>query len=270
MSLTVVHYDAPKLIVPHFACDVKLDEKLDEFELTSLMNRLHCCAFIGRAGSGKTSIALSMLQSKSIFRKVFTKILVCMPATSIASLKKNPFKNLPPGQIFNELTLDSLQSMSDMAKKEAEEKKPGGEKGRTLMIFDDVQAAMKVPAIERLLVHCNNNRRHRRTCIWICAQNYIKIPKSLRQGLTDMFLFSISKCDLASLHSELLEIPEATFEKIAAMFKKYRSEPHHAHSFLYWNASQRFFLDFDEVVPPDEDVGGLEASIKKMDDSDSD
>ena len=170
MSIRIVHHEAPNLKTPAFQCDAKIHAKLDDFELSALLNRSHCCAMVGRAGSGKTSIALSMLLSGQLFRKCFSKILVCMPATSRASLRKDPFKQLPPGQVCDGLDLPALQSMFDIARNEAKDD------GRTLIILDDCQSAFKLTPIERLLVHMNNNRRHNRLCIWILCQNYVKMP----------------------------------------------------------------------------------------------
>lgn len=259
-SLQLLHHEAPQLRIPSFAVDGKLAPKLDDYELSSLLNRSHCAAFVGRAGSGKTSMAVSMLQSKDLFKKVFTQILVCMPATSRASLKKNPFELLPPGQIFDELTLPNLETMFAMAQAEAKKE------GSTLIIFDDCQSAMKLTAIERLLVHMNNNRRHQRMCLWICCQNLIKLPRSLRMGLTNLFLFSVSKADMGQIHEELLEISEPVWMRVCKLFKADKAKPGHERDFLFIDVrDQRFFLTWSEIVLPREDED-IEAGAASSDD----
>lgn len=232
----------PKLHIPHFECDKKLDKKLDNFDLSSLLNRYHCLAFIGAAGSGKTSIAISFLTSRDLFKGVFTKILLCMPLTSRHSLKDNPLESLPPEQLFDELTDESLARMQDIASNEV------AENGQTLIIFDDVQHALKIDSIERELIRINSNRRHNRTCLWFCVQNYIKLPKSLRQGLTNIFFFSISKSDLGSLHKELVTIPQDQFDYVMEYFKTYKKNEENKHSFLFWDKeTNRLFLNWDEI-----------------------
>jgi len=50
--------------------------------------------FIGRPGSGKTSLLVSMLTGRKkdkVFRKVFNNILVVMPTSSRNSMKNNIF-----------------------------------------------------------------------------------------------------------------------------------------------------------------------------------
>jgi hypothetical protein len=264
-SLQLLHHEAPRLRIPTFAVDGKLHAKLDDYELSRLMNRSHCAAFVGRAGSGKTSMAVSMLQSKDLFRKVFTKIVVVMPATSRASLKKNPFEHLPPSQIFDELTLPNLESIFKMAQAESKEG------GNTLLLLDDVQAAMKLTPIERLLVHCNNNRRHNRLSIWICCQNLIKLPRSLRMGLTNLFLFSVSKADMHQIHEELLEISEPVWERICKLFKADKAKSGHEKDFLFVDVrDQRYFLNWSEVVLPKDDESAIEADSSSSSGSDSD
>ena len=134
-----------------------------------------------------------------------------------------------------------------------------------------MKVALKVPAIQRLMVHLNSNRRHRKTCLWFCVQNYEKLPKQLRMGLTNMFLFSISRNDLRWIHEELLEIPEAVWERVCLLFKQHKSHPGNEHSFLYWSAEPaRFYLNYDELELPPEDAGVEAASHRKEDDSDDD
>lgn len=257
--IRIQEHAAPHLKLPKFQCDAPLDAKLDKFPLLQTLNRPHAAAFIGRAGSGKTSNAIGMLTNPQLMAEVFNLILVCMPATSRASMEDCPLDQLPEDQLYEELTLVSLQ---DMERRALDMSKKGG---RTLLFFDDCQNALKVPAIERLMVHLNSNRRHRKTCLWFAVQNYIKLPKQLRMGLTNIFLYSISKADMKRIHEELLEIPEQLFERVCMLFKQTRAEPLHEHTFLYWAANpQRFFLDYDELLLPAEDAG-VSAHARKED-----
>jgi hypothetical protein len=246
--LQLLHTEAPKIRPPQFGVDGKLHEKLDDYELSSTINRSHCCACVGRAGSGKTSMMISFLTSKNLFRRVFSQILVCMPPTSRQSLKKDPFKGLPPNQIFDSLTVDTMQKMLDMAAEEA--KKEGG---ATLMIFDDVQVALKDKNVERLVVHANNNRRHNRTTLWFMVQNWVKMPRSLRMGCTNVFLFSVSRADQHMIYEEVVEIAEPVFNRMCLMLKHEQQKPDKEKSFLFIDVrSQRYFLNWSEIRVPDE------------------
>jgi hypothetical protein len=54
---------------------------------------------------GKTSLTVSFLTQKKpqIYRKTHHHVIILMPANSIASMSKNPFKQLPDENIYNEL-----------------------------------------------------------------------------------------------------------------------------------------------------------------------
>jgi DNA replication protein DnaC len=73
-----------------FLCDVPIHSKLDDYELTkNSMNRPNTTAFIGRQGSGKTSLMINFVSS--IYKKCFHKIYIFMRETSRNSLDKNIF-----------------------------------------------------------------------------------------------------------------------------------------------------------------------------------
>ena len=64
---------------------------------------------IGKPASGKTTLIMSWLSSKRVFKKMFHHVLVVMPISSTKSMKKNPFKNHPEQKMFNELNLSSIE-----------------------------------------------------------------------------------------------------------------------------------------------------------------
>jgi len=53
--MNIIKNPIPKLKMPTFSVDTKLDKKLDDYELTKLMNKSNYSLFLGKAGSGKTS-----------------------------------------------------------------------------------------------------------------------------------------------------------------------------------------------------------------------
>lgn len=258
MSISIIHHDHPRVRVPEFSVDGKIHTKLDDFELSSLLNRSHCLCAVGRAGSGKTSIMVSFLNSRHLFQKVFHHVWVIMPPTSRASLKNDPFKGLPPGQLIDDLTLASLTSVWESIQAASKLKET------SLLILDDVQSRLKETAIEKLLIHMNSNRRHQRLSLWICAQNYVKIPKQFRVGITNLFLFSVSRVDMQQIHEELLEIGEPVWERACALFKRDKEKPGHEKQFLFIDTrDQRFFMGWDELRMPRED--GLELTESDVD-----
>ena len=63
-------------------------------------------------------------------------------------------KYLDPEQFFDDVKLDDLERVYDIAKENALEG------NKTLIIFDDVQKYFKQSDNEKLLLHIINNRRH--------------------------------------------------------------------------------------------------------------
>ena len=65
---------APKLPQCKFLCDGKLDQKLDDYELTKFLNCHSTTLFIGKPRSGKTSLLYSLFKSKKLLKQCFENI----------------------------------------------------------------------------------------------------------------------------------------------------------------------------------------------------
>ena len=72
-----------------------------------------CISIVGPAGSGKTSVMLSLVKSKEGYRKRFHKIIAVIPESSLNSLKSNPLEDLPDNQKFEELSYENLEDIID-------------------------------------------------------------------------------------------------------------------------------------------------------------
>ena len=91
MNINIKQNKKPKLCMPSFNVDNELSSKLNEYEITKLMNKSNFTLFLGRAGSGKTSLMTSFLKSPQLFKKVYHTIFLFMPSNSRSSLKDNFF-----------------------------------------------------------------------------------------------------------------------------------------------------------------------------------
>jgi GTPase SAR1 family protein len=233
----IKHNDAPKLTKPTFSVDGKFHDKLDDFEVTKLMNKHNVTLFLGRGGSGKSTLLISFLKSKPLFKRIYHKIILFCPPNSRGSINNDFWgKNLEDEDIYDELTFENLQEAYDIAMMNRDEGL------RTLIIFDDVQKQMKGEN-EKLLLQMINNRRHASLSLWLACQNYISIPKQVRQNLTDMFIFKVSKVEMSNIFTEHLELSKEIFEKLQQMLFK---QPH---EFLYINTlTGRLFRNWDEIV----------------------
>lgn len=243
--VSFVAQNHPRLVLPKLLCDEKLHPRLDKFEITSLMNRSFACAVLGKAGTGKTSLVSALLETKSLMNKVFDKIVLFMPPNSRKSLKDSIFDCIPKSQVFDRLDLTNLSMAFSIAEGMSKHDKT------TLIVFDDVQQFFKGEC-EDLLIHMLNNRRHNRLSMFFVAQSYKKLPRLCRMGLSDLFMFRLSKDDMKDVFDEVIDFEEITWDTMTAIYKKQLKESGEK-LFLYVNTiSQRVFIDWDELQFTDE------------------
>ncbi len=232
------------LKLPEFEVDKPLSPHLDEIPLLSHLNKSFACSFIGRAGSGKTSLMTGLLQTKNKFKKVFHKIYLFMPNYSRGSMKKCIFDCLPEDQIYNDLNFDTLNDCYEKIRENTEEGL------LSLIILDDVQDSFKGEC-EKLLLKIINNRRHLRTSIMIIAQSYIKMSRDVRKALTNHFLFNLSKEEYDDIHSERIYLDKKKWE---AILKQYRKTNNNKGNFLFLDPEKvKIFINWNEVIHDEED-----------------
>lgn len=241
-KLQVQKNNPPDLKRPAFNVDGQLSEKLNAYPITSLLNKSTFTCFLGRAGSGKTSLLTAFLKTPELFHKVYNHIYVFMPAGSRTSMKDNFFeKHVHPTQLYDELTLVNLEDVYSKVQDNAENDET------SLIILDDVQKALRDTGIRKLFLSMVNNRRHGKLSIWLAAQNYKSIEPSVRNGLTDIFIFKINKKEMESIYEEHVELYQDLFLDILKLCFKVE------HSFMYINTgSQRIFSNWDEIVIPED------------------
>lgn len=87
MKIKLIQNEKPPIEHIKFSCDQKICEKLDKYPLIAdNLNHANTTLFIGRQGSGKTSLLMNIINK--VYKKKFHKIYVFMPKTSRNSLKK--------------------------------------------------------------------------------------------------------------------------------------------------------------------------------------
>ena len=231
------------LKLPHFEVDKPLSNHLDDVPLLKLLNKSFACSFIGRAGSGKTSLMTGLLQTTKKFKKVFNKIYVFMPLYSRSSMSKCVFDCLPPNQIYDELNIENLAEVYNQIEENTKENL------LSLIIFDDVQDKFKGEC-EKLLLKIINNRRHLRTSIMILAQSYKKISLYVRKALTNHFLFNLSKEDYKTIFDERIYIPEDKWNQILNISRKKNDNKG---NFIFLDPElSKIFINWDEVILDEE------------------
>ena len=220
-----------------FECDIELHKKLNDFPLTKeFMNKSNTTVFIGRQGSGKTSLMINIV--KRLYKKCFHYIYVFMPQTSRISLSNNIFdKYLPEEQIYEELNQETI---SDLYARLKENSSRGY---KSLVIYDDVQKALKINSVLLSLKNIIANQRHLGVVNLILLQNYMALDKSLREIISNIVLFKLNKTQTERIFLECVESARDKFEEIRNMvFDK-------PYTWMFINlSSQRIFKEWDEVI----------------------
>lgn len=233
--------DEIHLDIPQFSCDNDaVGTHMNEHSVTELMNVYGFLCVIGRPGSGKTSLTISLITQKNpkIYRKTHHHILVLMPQNSISSLKKNPFKVLPEENFYNELNENSITDIYNRIDSYSKDDE------KTLLFIDDMTADLKKSKnIELILKRIIYNRRHLKCNIIITAQSYVNIPLDIRKCISNCILFKPPKKEMEVLFSELVESKKEIFDDIMRMAYDKK------HNFLFINVpSQRMFKNWDELI----------------------
>ena len=65
-KITIIHNEKPHLDHAEMLCDGGLHNKLNNYELTKFLNNHSNNLFIGRPGSGKTSLVYSLFKSSKV------------------------------------------------------------------------------------------------------------------------------------------------------------------------------------------------------------
>lgn len=237
-------HNKPKLIRPEFKVDEPLSKHIDD-PLLFNMNKSFCSGLIGSAGSGKTTLMVSFIQTPKYFKKVFNKIYVFMPNSSRNSMKNNIFSVLPDDQVFEGVSFDTLNDVYEKLLENTENNH------KSLLVFDDVQSYLKNKEVEVNLLHIIANRRHLRCSIFIVAQNYNKIPKNIRQSFTDLFLFNVGKEEYVNIFEENINLSKDDF---ALVLKEYRNiKKHEPNSFIYIHDKDKIFINWNEFIDEEEE-----------------
>ena len=164
----------------------------------------------GKPASGKTSLILNLIAKQNkCYNQKFDKIYIFSP--SLTTIKNSPFDDVPPDQVFQELTeIDLKKVQADIANT--------GEK--VLFILDDVVNDMKLKGVQLELTKMLMNRRHLAgaggsTAFILTSQVYNKIPAPIRKTATQVILYSTkNKTEVNTIFDELILIPREDFYEI--------------------------------------------------------
>jgi len=241
-KITLKEMEKPNLHVCKFNCDGDLADHLNQYEMIKLaFSMFSTNLFIGKPKSGKTSLLYSFFKGKKkpnqILKGVFSTIYLFQPENSRNSMTDNIFESLPEDQIFNELTFENLYEVSNRIKDDAIN-------GYTsCIIYDDMGAYLKNRDTLKLFKELAMNKRHLKLSQLFLVQTWFSVEKDLRRLWDNIFVFRVSKNELANIFDEVVEQKKEIVEDIAKLvFDK-------PYEYLVINTeTQRLFKGFDELI----------------------
>lgn len=199
-----------KIKCPPIVCDVEFQNVPE-----NMPNKSFSWTFVGRPGSGKTSLAINLIAEKAKghrgYYRVFDNVIVLMPRGSLASLKKNPFESLPEDDVYHEFTLEALYDIEMKLEEWAAEDPPKN----TLLFIDDLASELRCYGeMEKVYKRLSFNRRHLRLSIMNCVQRLTAIPKAVRATFSHITFFKCTKNENQILFDELLDISKERFVQL--------------------------------------------------------
>jgi len=241
MKIELKKNNSPAIQKIKFSCDEPLSNKLNQYELAKEhLNCYNTTLFVGTQGSGKTSLLINFVNK--LYKKVFDKIYVFMPESSRKSLNPNIFEKLPEDQCFEELNEESINKIYEDVKILSKDDK------KTLIIYDDVQKALKNKNVLLALKNIIANQRHLHVVNIILCQNYFALHRSLREIVNNVILFKLGKIQTEKVFNECVEGQRDKFEEIRKVVYNEK------HNWLFINiGTQKLYRMFDELIVEDLD-----------------
>ena len=236
-NIEIIKHKKLDLETPVFLCDGSLNKELERYQMLSNLNGFKMTMLIGRPASGKTSLLISWLTTKKVFKKMYHKVVVVMPSSSRNSMKKNPFKKHLPERLFEELDLSTITTIYNNLLESSEAKET------TLLLLDDIGASLKNNEIQKLLRKIIYNKRHLKCHIIMLLQSCLSCPREVRKMCDSVVIFKPSKIEAEVMMNELFEYTkEDTLNIIKYAFTK-------PHDYLMLNiTNQKMYKDYNEII----------------------
>lgn len=233
--------EKPKISTTKMVCDGATDAKLEKWEsVKTCFSRSNFTIISGLMGSGKTSIAISLL--KSVFKHTFHDLFVIMPQISIDSISKkdNIFSNIDDDQfhLYHSYDEDTLEEIYEKMEENAKEGYS------SFLLIDDYANEFKVNkraevVLNRIIIKMRHLRIH---SIFLLGQNIYQMPKKWREVATNLVCFNLGKSQMQKIYDEFFDFTKDQFTEIMKLYK----DPH---DFILMNLKhKRLFYKWDEII----------------------
>jgi hypothetical protein len=227
----------------HMLCDQIIDPKLEEYPaIKTCFSTSSTTLVCGGTGSGKTTWVLKLL--KSIMKKCFHQIIVCMPENSMASISEKDNilrKYIPPEDIYHEFNEETL---TEIYEKIHENSLDGY---YTLFICDDWGNKLKSKIESKILQSMCIKQRHLRLSAFILIQSWFQCPKNIREVVTNAVIFNSNKSNTRKFFDEVLSLSKDDIRSIMKLLPT-------SHEYILCSLkTHKIFHNWDELQVVDEE-----------------
>jgi GTPase SAR1 family protein len=223
----------------------QIDNQVDSTSNPFPERREWIIGFVGRKGSGKTSLIVNLLNS-SVFKKRYNNIVMFSPSKRDEKLKQLIDELDADGKYYEKLTNQSLTDVMDNLNEYNDEfKEKHGKKKipKNLIIIDDCLAdlplsSQKQSAFNKLMV----NHRHHHTSVILSTQKFKSLNNIARNNLDGLISFRTAN------EGEV----DAMTEEYGIDKELYLNATEEPHSFLYTHFfdsnKKTYFKNFDRLI----------------------
>jgi len=181
---------------PSIICDRVISEQIQP----PLPRVNHTMLILGAPGSGKTTFSMSLLLKGGSYHKVYNKVFLIIPPSSLSSLNVPLLRNHK--NTYDELSKEALDEIEDIVDKGLEKH---GKDHHSLIVYDDVGATIKSDhKLEEELKKFCYNFRHRCRSQWFLLQTYRSLTLSCRKCATHLMIFKLNQLELETIGKEVI------------------------------------------------------------------
>tara|TARA_R110002020_G_scaffold46464_2_gene132157 strand:+ start:2381 stop:3100 length:720 start_codon:yes stop_codon:yes gene_type:complete len=149
-----------------------------------LLSKPHVYMYVGSKGSGKTSLAISLLTSKKKNRAYYRNqhnVLLSIPANSLHSISNKLITD--HDKIYNDFDLEFLDEVEETASEGSYQDE------FTMALIDDSGVKLKDKFLAKQLTSLVHRHRHLLLSIHLLVQSMMDVPLSIRKNVDGIFFF---------------------------------------------------------------------------------
>lgn len=187
---------------------------------------------IGKSGSGKSSLLISMCLNSDLLGDFFDQIYFISPTAKVDDLVKN--LKLPSENVWDNMkeAIKNLEILFDNQAYEIEKHgiTKAAENNKVLVICDDVigdKNFMKSDILGKMAIH----GRHNLISSVICSQSYTKVPRYIRLQAQGLGIFPSNQDEVKLLNNDYCPA-NCSFKEFNKIIRFATDEPY---SFLFIN-----------------------------------